>query len=71
MYTYENELQSKFVLIYDTSTEEEIWKWVRVPKLLHMYIYIVVDKWGLALKDLETLSSVFFYPDVAHDAAQI
>ena len=34
-------------------------------------LLIVVDKWSLALKDLETLSSVFFDPDVAHDAAQI
>ena len=34
-------------------------------------LLIVVDKWSLALKDLETLSSVLFNSYVAHDAAQI
>ena len=43
--------------------------WARVPKLLLMYI--VVDQWGLALKDLETLSSVFFNSDLAHNASHI
>ena len=34
-------------------------------------LLIVVDKWSLALKDLESLSSVFLNSDVAHNAAQI
>ena len=55
----------KFVLIYDKSTE--MGPRTQAPA----YVYIVVDKWGLALKGLETLSSVFFNSDVAHDAAQI